>query len=49
VIQPRGLEAQLQHRPTMNMPGAPTMVENPNALAAWQRNCPTAFGKPKIY
>lgn len=49
VIQPRGLEAQLQHRPTMNMPGAPTMPENPYALAAWQRNTPNAFGKRKIY
>ncbi len=49
VIQPQGLEALLQHRPTMNMAGSPTMPSNPYALAAWLRNCPTAFGKRKIY
>jgi hypothetical protein len=39
----------LQQRPTMNMPGALMMPQNPYALAAWPRNTPTAHGKLKLF
>jgi len=44
VLKPQALEGLLQQRHTMNMPGAPTMPQNPYALAAWMKNTPMAPG-----
>ena len=49
VLEPSRLAGLMQQRPTMNMPDAPMMPQNPYARAAWLRNTPTAHGKLKLF